>query len=318
MAFGPVRAAGVDVGSNMLRLVTGTLNPQGVPAIEGKWVRVTRVAEGLSVSGRLEEGPIERTGRALDAFARTIAEAGIERVHAVATGAFRLAENRDEVVPRLARRLGAPIEVVSGEREAALALRGIEGALLLAGVEGPFAVLDIGGTSTEVATAGGACSIPMGVVRLTEACAVAAPARAEAWLRAHAEEAVRSLVLPPAAEDGRPAVWFVAGGAAVALAARRAGEEYLSFHGDGVPPLDRDALAAEYAAFSAEDRAVRAARLGITIEHADLVPAGWALLDAALRRFAVREIRPTGRGVAEGLVVEGLSGAPAGPATVDA
>ncbi|MFG0315668.1 MAG: diol dehydratase reactivase ATPase-like domain-containing protein [Planctomycetota bacterium JB042] len=267
--------------------------------VDAKRVEVTRIAEGLGATGRLGRDPIERTGRALDRFARALREDAIGRAAAVATGAFRIAENRDDAVARLSDRLGVPIVVVGGEREAALARRGIRGA---PGGAEPLAMLDIGGTSTEIAVGSLASSVPTGVVNLSEACAAARPDDPEAWLRREAERVVARLATPA----DPPAVWFAAGGAAVALAARREGEGLLTFTGDRTDPIDRSALAAEYAAFRAEDREARAARLGITVAHADLIPAGWALLEALLDRFDIPLLRPTGRGVAEGLLAETL------------
>ncbi len=295
----PERAAALDLGSNMVRLVTGSVDSQGFVTVDAKRVEVTRIAEGLGATGRLGPDPIERTGRALDRFARVLREEAIGRAAAVATGAFRIAENRDDAVARLSDRLGVPVGVVSGEREAALARRGVRGA---PGAVEPLAMLDIGGTSTEIAVGSVASSIPTGVVNLSEACAAARPDDPEAWLRREADRVVAGLATPA----DPPAVWFAAGGAAVALAARREGEGLLTFTGDRTEPLDRAALAAEYAAFRTEDRGARAARLGITVPHADLIPAGWALLEALLDRFDVLHVRPTGRGVAEGLLAETL------------
>lgn len=290
----------VDLGSNMVRLALGVIDEKGVATLVRKQVLVTRIAEGLSTTGRLSDGPIERTGRALDTFARTCAESRVREVAAVATGAFRLAANRDEVLARLSSRLGGAITVISGEREASLARRGIRSQHHGGDA---FTVLDIGGTSTELAGDGVASSVPVGVVNLTEGCDAARPDDREAWLRAAAERAVAGLVAP----DALPKTWFAAGGAAVALAAHRAGVGYLTYTGDDAGPLDRSALAAAYRDFRRAPRTARAAKLGITEAHVNLVPAGWALLDAALRRFGIDLVRPTGRGVVEGLLDERLS-----------
>ncbi|MBI4880379.1 MAG: Ppx/GppA family phosphatase, partial [Planctomycetes bacterium] len=47
--------------------------------------------------------------------------------------------------------------------------------------------------------------------------------------------------------------------------------------------------------------------LGVTREHADLVPAGYAILDAALATLGLSSVIPTSRGVAEGLLDEMLA-----------
>jgi len=300
------RAAAVDLGSNMLRLAVGSLDSHGVMTIERKIVEVTRVAEGIEATGRFGPVPIARTGHVLAAFARCIEESGVDRVAAVATGAFRLAKNRADARRTLSERLGAPVEIITGDREAALARRGIRAAHGLA-ASARIAVLDIGGTSTELVLENDAdepatASIPTGVVNLTERARAATVALedVDAWLAVRADEAIAAFPDP----DGRPRRWFTAGGAAVALAAFELRESLPEFTGDGVTTIDRAELARIYSAFAASTSKERIARLGVTEAHAGLVPAGYAILEAALTRFAVTAVCPTGRGVVEGRLDE--------------
>ena len=293
---GPTVAAAVDLGSNMLRLAIGALDSQGFMAIQRKDVVVTRVAEGIEATGTLGSGPVERTRRAVAGFAARIAEAGAARVAGVATGAFRLAENREDVRAALEAVLGGPLEVIAGEREGALARRGIRAAHRL-DPAARIGVLDIGGTSTELVVEGddgapAAVSIPTGVVNLTERAGAAD-------LDERAREAVAALPdRVPAARD-----WFTAGGAAVALAAFERGESLPDFAGDAAVSTRAD-LARIHAAFTAATLEERVARLGVTEAHAGLVPAGYALLSAVLDRYGIDAVRPTGRGVVEGRLDE--------------
>src|SRR5687768_11935871 len=74
------------------------------------------------------------------------------RVRAVATSALREARNRDEIVRRIRSEAGLLLEVVSGKEEARLICMGV---LFGKPASERSLVIDIGGGSTEVATAVG-------------------------------------------------------------------------------------------------------------------------------------------------------------------
>ena len=71
-------------------------------------------------------------------------------------------------------------------------------------------------------------------------------------------------------------------------------------------PVTRAALRLRFERFLEQAPAERAGRLGIDVEHAALVPAGYALLETLLARLGVERVFPTTRGVAEGLLDEAL------------
>lgn len=99
----------------------------------------------------------------------TRARAGVTRV--IATSAVREAANGRDFVVALERATGLRAQVISGEDEARLTVRGV-----LAGLghrEGPLLTFDIGGGSTEFTLARGgevvaAVSLRLGVVPLAE------------------------------------------------------------------------------------------------------------------------------------------------------
>jgi exopolyphosphatase/guanosine-5'-triphosphate,3'-diphosphate pyrophosphatase len=93
----------------------------------------------------------------------------------VATAAVRDATNRDELLARLADEPALALRVVSGEEEARLTLLGVASGLAAATTapSAAYAVLDIGGGSTELIVARAAryvaaVSLRLGVVELTE------------------------------------------------------------------------------------------------------------------------------------------------------
>jgi exopolyphosphatase/pppGpp-phosphohydrolase len=48
----------------------------------------------------------------------------------------------------------------------------------------------------------------------------------------------------------------------------------------------------------------RAARIGVSQAHGNLIPAGYAILSTAMTILGVDAVVPSGRGVAEGLLFE--------------
>jgi len=185
------RLATVDLGTNTVRLLV--VEPDG-PAWRTlqQSQRVTRLGEGQGDSGRLGPEPMRRTSATVAEFARAARALGAGRVRIVATSAVREAANREEFVARLERESGERVEVVSGEEEARLTLKGVTSGL--PGLGGSFVLFDIGGGSTEFVlarggTAAAAVSLRLGVVALQEEWGEPGPVRAEhfARLRRHVE-----------------------------------------------------------------------------------------------------------------------------------
>ena len=91
-------------------------------------------------------------------------------IRAVATSAVREAKNRDEIIRRIRKETGVLLDVVSGKEDARLICLGV---LHGKPKDARSLVIDIGGGSTEVASARGEepkalWSIALGAVRLAE------------------------------------------------------------------------------------------------------------------------------------------------------
>ena len=151
-----MRVAAIDCGTNSIRLlvadVTGTtLGPRLVDV--HREMRVVRLGEGVDATGRLSSGALDRTWRALSDYTAILRASGAVRVRMAATSATRDAENRDDFVRMVHETLGQAPEVITGDEEAELSLRGAVGDLLPD--RGPFLVADIGGGSTELVVGSG-------------------------------------------------------------------------------------------------------------------------------------------------------------------
>jgi exopolyphosphatase / guanosine-5'-triphosphate,3'-diphosphate pyrophosphatase len=166
------RVAGIDCGTNSIRLLVGDLRDDGLADVHRE-MRIVRLGQGVDRSGRLAPDALERTRTALVDYARIIDDLGAERVRMVATSATRDAANRADFVAMVHAVLGAEPEVITGAEEAELSFVGA--ASVVEDASGPLLVADIGGGSTELvrgtlSPAGSlqAYSMDVGCVRMTE------------------------------------------------------------------------------------------------------------------------------------------------------
>ncbi|MBT2404513.1 MULTISPECIES: Ppx/GppA phosphatase family protein [unclassified Streptomyces] len=168
------RVAGIDCGTNSIRLLVADCDPATGELVElDRRMVIVRLGQGVDKTGRLAPEALERTFAACRAYAAVIKELGAERVRFVATSASRDAENRDEFVQGVLDILGVEPEVISGDQEAEFSFTGATRELTGTDhLEKPFLVVDIGGGSTEFVVGEehvrAARSVDVGCVRMTE------------------------------------------------------------------------------------------------------------------------------------------------------
>lgn len=171
------RLAGIDCGTNSIRLLIADVEGSGRLRDVHRETRIVRLGQGVDATGEFAAEAIARTRAALADYAALLKTHGVERVRMVATSAARDVANRDDFFAMTADVLGAVLpgavaEVISGAEEAELSFRGAVGELDCGA--GPFVVVDLGGGSTEIVVGGEAVvasySADIGCVRLTERC----------------------------------------------------------------------------------------------------------------------------------------------------
>ncbi len=154
----------MDLGTNTFRWLWRDKSAASVR--RGR--EVIGLGRGLAENGQINESEIAVAEQVLNEWRpgnRVIPPAQL--VLAAGTHALRVAANRSAVTERLGRALGSPISIIEPEREASLTFRGAATSVQ-PGVQ-RWAVLDIGGGSTELAAGTGQecdfrISIPIGVV----------------------------------------------------------------------------------------------------------------------------------------------------------
>jgi exopolyphosphatase/guanosine-5'-triphosphate,3'-diphosphate pyrophosphatase len=297
--------ATIDVGTNTTLLLVARVDDGGAITVLDERAEITRLGRGIGAGGPVGAEGIVRTLEALRGYAVLAAEHGA-RLAAIGTEGLRRAPNAAEFLEPAARILGAPIEVIAGEREAALTFRAAAESFPEEARTRTLVVVDIGGGSTEIVVAEhGAVrfrtSLPLGSVRLTEKHVRHDPAEAsevDAIVR-DVDEALASVPWPA----GDPLVIGIAG-TVTSLAAMTLGlatYDPARVHGYDLPLV---ALEKEITRLRSSSQPERERIIGLDPRRADVILAGALLLARIARAAGVASMRVSDRGIRWGLLYE--------------
>ncbi|MCA1452416.1 Ppx/GppA family phosphatase [Bradyrhizobium sp. BRP22] len=306
--------AALDLGTNNCRLLIACPTADGFRVVDS-FSRIIRLGEGISATGSISDAAIERAIAALSICSDKIRYRRARRLRLIATEACRAAANADSFRARVAAETGIELEVIDRETEATLAVIGCSPLL---DRRGRGAILfDIGGGSTELVRIErdparpdasprikSWMSIPLGVVSLAEQFG-GRDVTKELYARMVAE--VAQYVAPFAAEHGtdlRDMHMLGTSGTVTTLAGVFLNlPRYDRRRIDGIWMNDADVTATiqKLLSMSYQERVNNSC---ISIERADLVLAGCAILDAVRTAFPLPRLRVADRGLREGMLVE--------------
>ena len=306
--------AALDLGTNNCRLLIACPAGDGFRVIDS-FSRIIRLGEGISASGCISDAAIERAVAALSVCRDKIASRKAKRLRLIATEACRAASNAEGFRDRVAAETGIRLEVIDRETEAALAMLGCSPLL---DQSGRGAILfDIGGGSTElvrierdpqqqnaVPRIRAWMSIPLGVVTLAEHFG-GRDVTAQSYSLMVQE--VAKHVAAFAAEYGadlRDMHLLGTSGTVTTLAGVHLNlPRYDRRRVDGIWMNNAD-VTATIARLRRMSYQERASNRCISVERADLVLAGCAILDAIRDAFPLPRLRVADRGLREGMLVE--------------
>ena len=139
--------AALDLGTNNCRLLIACPTGDSFRVFDS-FSRIIRLGEGVSATGSISEAAIDRAIAALSICRDKIRYRKAQRLRLIATEACRAASNAEGFRDRVAAETGIRLEVIDRETEAALAVIGCSPLL---DPKGRGAILfDIGGGSTEL------------------------------------------------------------------------------------------------------------------------------------------------------------------------
>ena len=302
--LGSPRYAVVDVGTNSVKFHLAERRDDGSWRTLADRAEVTRLGEGSHETGKLGDGPMERTLAAISGMADEAGAAGAEGIAAVGTAGLRRASNGADFVAAVEERCGVRIHVISGEDEARLAYLAAVSALELPSE--PIVVFDTGGGSSQFTFGHGThvdehVSVEVGAVRFTERFGLDGVVP---------EETLRSALDAIAAElavlDDRasPKALVGLGGAVTNLAAVKLGLEAYDpdvVHGTVLDLAEVDRQLELYRTQSADERR---AIVGLQPGRADVILAGACVVRTVLGELGCESLTVSDRGLRHGVLVE--------------
>jgi len=301
-AVPPTRAeapvAIVDVGSNSVRLVIyECLSRSPRPVFNEK--SLCGLGKGIATTGRLPKAGVAKALAALRRFRVLCDIMGVSALHVLATAAARDALNGAEFLAAAAEAIRAPVNLLSGSREAELSAYGV-----ISGISKPDGIVgDLGGGSLELIEvkgvhAGKGTSLPLGGLTLMDSSNRSPRAAAKIVREALAESGIAKQLA------GR--TFYAVGGTFRALARLHMGQRNYPLrvtHGYVIPARD----AADFAGLVERANAETLFSIdAVSAARRPLLAYGAVVLDEIIRRAQPQEIMISVTGVREGLLYEML------------
>ena len=163
-----VKVAAIDCGSNSTRLLIAEVRAGELFPLF-KTHKVTKTSEGLESSNEISQDAKNRLIKILREYLKKINTENVDQIFITGTAVFRDANNSDEVIEEIRKKLDLEIQVISGQEEGYLTSLGV---LSSNTINNDFFIVDIGGRSTELIydseNRTNVHSLDLGVVSLTE------------------------------------------------------------------------------------------------------------------------------------------------------
>ncbi len=163
-----VKVAAIDCGSNSTRLLIAEVRAGELFPLF-KTHKVTKTSEGLESSNEISKDAKNRLIKILREYLKKINTENVDQIFITGTAVFRDANNSDEVIEEIRKKLDLEIQVISGQDEGYLTSLGV---LSSNTINNDFFIVDIGGRSTELIydseNRTNVHSLDLGVVSLTE------------------------------------------------------------------------------------------------------------------------------------------------------
>ena len=295
--------AALDAGTNSTRLLIADASGKTLERV----MTITRLGEGVDEHGRLGEAAMERVFAALLHYRSLMDHYEVATARMACTSAVRDASNGEDFLERAEALIRCPVQILSGEEEAALSFAGA--VAHAPATSTPRLVVDIGGGSTELVVEVGSrlesVSLQLGCVRLTERCLVSdPPTQAELQLAKSAISQQFERIAPAMPLLGsQPSVQLIGLAGTVAslalLEQRLATYDRAKVHHQRI---GRDVVRNWISTLSAETNSVRRQHVGMEPGRADVLLGGLLVLDAIMERVHATELLTSESDILDGLV----------------
>src|ERR1700722_13343974 len=169
-----MNAAAIDLGTNSIKLLIVRRDKEGHMQVLFRHRSVVRLGEGSygkKGGNKIPRFVQLRTLKVFQTYAQFLEAYKVDVVRATGTSALRDAVNGPDFVKEVRAKTGIALEILPGEEEARLIVKGVASEMPLP--RKPCLFVDIGGGSCEISLVKGKkiekfASLPLGAVRLTE------------------------------------------------------------------------------------------------------------------------------------------------------
>lgn len=306
MASSMARVASIDIGTNSVRMLVAELESPGrLRRLFGDR-SILRLGQGIQGSGMLSEEAMTRAVETVRGFVERARALGATRVLAAATSAVREARNREVFLERMEALAGVRARILTGEQEALWTMEGIR--WVWQDPPSRWLAADVGGGSTELVMAQGeavssVCSVPLGMVRLTEEflCEDPPGTMALEGCRARARELL-GIALSSLGFEAKANLPMVGtAGTVTTLAALELGMK--DYDGDAIHSMRLEGSAVEKWSRSLSEMDSRARRALPGMEHGreDVIVAGAIIVEELLHLVGAGSLVVSDHGLLEGM-----------------
>jgi exopolyphosphatase/guanosine-5'-triphosphate,3'-diphosphate pyrophosphatase len=305
-----MRLTAIDIGTNTILMLIADVAANGrLDTVRDEQV-IARLGKGVDAHRRITPETAKRVLEYLRGYRSIAADFRTDKMIVCGTSALRDSANTSEFIQFIRDELDLEIEILSGQEEAELTYRGAVSEFLEPGHQQPFAVLDIGGGSTELTFGTGesvtaSSSIDLGSVRLTERILQSSPPSTPALNQALSE--VRMWISTFPAPRPHHRLIGVAGTAttlaAVDLQLGTFDASRVSGRSLSAPAVER--IFGQLRSLTVEE--IVQSYPQIQSGRADILLAGTMILKEAMKKFAVDSITVSARGLRYGMVLREVS-----------
>lgn len=300
------RLAGIDIGSNSIRLmIVEVTDEQSNYKILDDHKETTRLAHGLSDNNKLSAEAIAHSVNALRRMKALVEGHKVEHLETIATSAVREASNGQEFIQLVKAHLDLDIEIISPAEEGRLSFLSAQRRFDLQDQQ--VLLMDLGGGSGELIFAANGVvedihSMPIGAVRMTEACIKHDPPRKQD-LKALRKRLKKLLTETMPVAAFHPHFMIGAGGTFTALANISLRMRGLDRRGVGGYEMTRSDVRHVLDHLSFLPLAARRTVPGLNPDRADIIVAGIAVIERIMKWMQVNRLVIHDQGVRDGLLL---------------
>ena len=300
----------IDLGTNSVRFDVHEIQASGQFQNLHREKLMVRLGQGVFIDGRLDDSARQRTLQAFLSFRNTARELDVERIVAFGTSALRESVDGAKFITSLRKRTGIDIRIISGEDEARLIALGIlrnEKRL-----KGRFALVDIGGGSTEISICNGkkvlkSASFELGTARLHQVFLKSSPPKTpkpnEDHPIARLRKYIRQAMEPILEADHWPSVNRVIGSSGTVRALEKI-EKKRSNSKKENPGLTRRELKSWIREMSTMNTTQLLGIPAMEAKRVDMILAGAVLLDEIMGTLGAKKVFSTEYSLRDGILEE--------------